>query len=59
LTAELEAAFDDLEIELIAEGKGIFDVKVDGQLIFSKYELGRFPEPGEVGKALGSVSVST
>jgi selT/selW/selH-like putative selenoprotein len=38
----------DIEVELLAEGKGIFDVKVDGTLIFSKYEINRFPEPGEV-----------
>lgn len=27
---------------------GIFEVEVDGNLIFSKSKLGRFPEPGEV-----------
>jgi hypothetical protein len=26
----------------------VFDVKVDGVLVFSKHALGRFPEPGEV-----------
>ena len=29
-------------------GKGQFDVLADGRLIFSKQELGRFPEDGEV-----------
>jgi selT/selW/selH-like putative selenoprotein len=33
---------------LHAQGQGIFDVSLDGKLIFSKYETGRFPEPGEV-----------
>jgi selenoprotein W-related protein len=28
--------------------KGIFDVAVDGQLIFSKYQEGRHAKPGEV-----------
>ncbi|MBV8396543.1 MAG: Rdx family protein [Actinobacteria bacterium] len=28
--------------------KSQFDVLVDGELVFSKYEVGRFPEPGEV-----------
>lgn len=27
---------------------GIFDVEVDGRLVFSKHDEGRFPEPGEV-----------
>lgn len=28
--------------------KGIFDVKVDGQTVYSKYEEGRFPDEGEL-----------
>jgi selT/selW/selH-like putative selenoprotein len=27
---------------------GIFDVTVDGRKLFSKYEAGRFPTPGEI-----------
>jgi len=27
---------------------GVFDVRLDGTLLFSKHELDRFPEPGEV-----------
>jgi selenoprotein W-related protein len=27
---------------------GVFDVRVDGQLIYSKHEQGRFPEHSEV-----------
>jgi len=27
---------------------GIFDVVVDGDLVFSKFETGRFPNEGEV-----------
>lgn len=41
-----------VETELIEGSKGIFDVKVDGKLIFSKYETGRFPEPGEITKLM-------
>jgi len=33
---------------LIKGGGGIFDVKLDGELIFSKKQAGRFPAPGEV-----------
>ena len=29
---------------------GIFDVRLDGALLFSKKAVGRFPEPGEVEK---------
>jgi len=34
--------------ELIEGGSGIFDVSVDGELIFSKHEAGRFPEVEEI-----------
>jgi selenoprotein W-related protein len=32
---------------LITGSKGVFDVAVDGQLLFSKKALGRHVEPGE------------
>lgn len=41
-----------VEPELIPGGGGIFDVAADGKLVFSKHELGRFPEPDEVLKLL-------
>jgi selenoprotein W-related protein len=34
--------------ELVCGGGGIFDVVVDGDMIFSKHESGRFPEPDEI-----------
>lgn len=34
--------------ELIASGGGVFEVSVDGDTIFSKRSLGRFPDEGEV-----------
>jgi len=37
-----------VEARLIQGSNGIFDVKVDGRLIFSKHQVGRFPDPGEV-----------
>ena len=37
-----------MDAELIRGKDGVFDVRVDGKLIVSKHELGRFPEPGEV-----------
>ncbi len=47
MAAEIQEKFG-IETELIKEGKGIFDVKVDGQLIFSRFEVKRFPEHSEV-----------
>jgi len=36
------------EIELIAGANGIFDISVDGRMIFSKSEQGRFPLNEEI-----------
>lgn len=36
------------EIELIASSGGVFEVELDGQLLFSKKQLGRFPNDGEI-----------
>jgi len=47
LAAELKQAFG-AETELISGGRGDFDVTVDGSVIFSKRQLDRFPEEGEV-----------
>ena len=38
----------DIEPELIKGDKGIFDVHKDSELVYSKHETGRFPEPEEV-----------
>lgn len=37
---------------MIEGGRGVFDVVVGGDLVFSKHQVGRFPEPGEVSKLL-------
>jgi selenoprotein W-related protein len=36
------------ELRLITGDKGVFDVRVDGELLFSKKEAGRHAKPGEV-----------
>jgi selenoprotein W-related protein len=36
------------DIRLITGDKGVFDVRVDGELLYSKHETGRHAEPGEV-----------
>lgn len=33
---------------------GVFEVELDGDLVYSKKQTGRFPEPGEVEDALRS-----
>ena len=37
-----------VESKLVASGGGVFEITVDGKLIFSKKSLGRFPEDGEI-----------
>ena len=38
--------------QLIEGAGGIFDVKVDGKLVYSKHQTGRFPDSGEVLKLI-------
>ena len=40
------------EITLIPSGGGVFEIVLNGQLIFSKKALNRFPEKGEIIKKL-------
>ncbi|MGQ0824246.1 MAG: Rdx family protein [Actinomycetota bacterium] len=36
------------DLRVVTGSKGVFDVRVDGELIFSKHAEGRHAEPGEV-----------
>lgn len=36
------------ELRLVTGGNGVFDVVVDGELVYSKDRTGRHAEPGEV-----------
>jgi selenoprotein W-related protein len=47
VAAELKQALG-AEVKLVEGSGGVFDVVVDGRTVFSKYETGRFPDPGEV-----------
>jgi selenoprotein W-related protein len=47
VAAELERELG-VEPELIKGGGGIFEVTVDGEPVFIKREVGRFPTKGEV-----------
>ena len=33
---------------------GVFNVRLDGELLYSKKSVGRFPEPGEVERLLAA-----
>lgn len=41
------------EVKLLPSEGGVFEVVVDGNLIYSKKELNRFPEEGEVESLIG------
>ncbi len=47
MAAEIEKEFG-VKPKLIKGDDGIFDVEADGALVFSKHEVGRFPEAPEV-----------
>ena len=51
LAASLKQRFG-VEAALIRGKDGVFDVRVDGTLVFSKHTVHRFPEPGEVERAI-------
>jgi selenoprotein W-related protein len=36
------------ELAVVTGGKGLFDVEVDGEMLYSKHVEGRHAEPGEV-----------
>ena len=51
LAAELKESLD-IDLELIKGEKGVFDVVVNDQRVFSKYDVDRFPMLGEVTAAI-------
>jgi len=48
LKATLEKEFPGIEVEIIESSGGAFEVTADGKLVFSKLELGRFPQETEI-----------
>ena len=48
MAAEVEEAYPDAEMNLVEASGGLFEVTVDGDLVFSKKDLGRHAEEGEV-----------
>ncbi len=43
---------DPAGVTLVPGRGGVFDVRIDGELVFSQKEAGRFPEPREIKDAL-------
>ena len=52
MAAELTEAFPGIELKLIPGSGGIFEVTVDGAVVFSKKRVGRHAQPGEVVEAV-------
>jgi len=45
----LEEFEDSIEtVEIVTGANGIFDVHLDGELVFEKSMLGRYPDPDDV-----------
>lgn len=55
MEAAIKKEFD-ISTELVRGGGGIFEVQLDGKLIYSKAEQGRFPEDSEILDALKTKS---
>jgi selenoprotein W-related protein len=47
---------NDIEIELIPSSGGVFEISLDGQLLFSKQKTGRFPEQKEVDEMMATIA---
>jgi selenoprotein W-related protein len=48
VAAEVRERYPEATVRLIESSGGLFEVQVDGELLFSKKALGRHAEPGEV-----------
>jgi selenoprotein W-related protein len=48
LAAELNQDIPDAEVRLVPSSGGVFEVTVDGSLVFSKKALRRHPQAGEI-----------
>ena len=42
----------EVDIELVAGSNGVFDVSLDGTMLYSKFEQGSFPQPSEIIKLI-------
>ena len=58
MAASLKQRFN-VDAELIPGKNGVFDVHVDGTLVFSKHDVSRFPAPGEVEDAIARLKAQS
>lgn len=56
MAAELKQAYPDAQVEMVESSGGVFEVTVDGRLVFSKKAARRHAEPGEVLKTVRQLS---
>jgi selenoprotein W-related protein len=56
LAAELKQTYPDAQVRLLQSSGGVFEVTVDGQLVFSKKATRRHAAPGEVLQAIQRLS---
>jgi selenoprotein W-related protein len=52
LAAELKREVPHADVRLVPSSGGVFEVTVDGNLVFSKKALRRHAEPGEIMKLI-------
>ncbi len=52
MAAELKQTFPEAQVRLVQSSGGLFEVTVDGQLVFSKKATRRHAAPGEVVQAV-------
>jgi selT/selW/selH-like putative selenoprotein len=52
LAEHLRSRYDGIEVELLKSSGGAYEIRRDGELVFSKHRVGRFPEDEEIFAAL-------
>lgn len=52
MAATIEDNIESADVELIASGGGVFEVEVNGDLIYSKKQTGEFPREKDIVAAL-------
>jgi len=45
---ELNAAFSEINVQLIPGHGGVFEVALNNKMIYTKSDTGRFPDAGEI-----------
>jgi selT/selW/selH-like putative selenoprotein len=48
LAQEINLKYTDVTVDLIEGSGGVFDISINGEIIFSRTREGRFPEADEI-----------